>query len=75
MCTQSPWPSTAIIGVGQLGAAVAGNLIRNKVPLTLYDQRPDSRDDRRLSLSEIDAAAQDLRQPICAFCLGKSQIM
>ena len=41
MCTQSTWPSTAIIGVGQLGAAVAGNLIRNKVPLTLYDLEGD----------------------------------
>jgi len=33
----SKWPSVAIIGVGQLGAAVASNLLRNEVPLTLYD--------------------------------------
>jgi len=31
------WPSVAIVGVGQLGAAVASNLIRNKVPLVLFD--------------------------------------
>ena len=35
------WPSVAIIGVGQMGAAVAGNLIRNNVPLTLYDLNGD----------------------------------
>lgn len=37
------WPSVAIIGVGQMGAAVAGNLLRSGVPTTLFDLRgPDS---------------------------------
>ena len=31
------WPSVAIVGVGQLGAAVASNLLRNGVELTLFD--------------------------------------
>ena len=31
------WPNTAIIGIGQMGAAVATNLLRNNVPLVLYD--------------------------------------
>ena len=31
------WPKTAIVGIGQLGAAVATNLLRNNVPLVLYD--------------------------------------
>ena len=36
------WPSVAIIGVGQLGAAVASNLLRHSVPLTLYDLHGDA---------------------------------
>jgi 3-hydroxyisobutyrate dehydrogenase len=36
------WPSVAIIGVGQLGAAVAGNLLRNGVELTLFDLAGDA---------------------------------
>lgn len=39
--SRKEWPSTAIIGVGQLGAAVAGNLLRSNVPLTLYDLQGD----------------------------------
>lgn len=39
---EKKWPSTCIIGVGQLGAAVAGNLLRNKVPLVLYDLKRDA---------------------------------
>jgi 3-hydroxyisobutyrate dehydrogenase len=35
------WPSVAIVGIGQLGAAVASNLLRNGVPLTLYDLEGD----------------------------------
>ena len=31
------WPSVAIVGVGQLGAAVASNLVRHGVDLTLFD--------------------------------------
>jgi len=31
------WPTVAIVGVGQLGAAVASNLLRNGVDLTLFD--------------------------------------
>jgi 3-hydroxyisobutyrate dehydrogenase len=31
------WPSVAIVGIGQLGAAVATNLLRNDVELTLFD--------------------------------------
>ena len=38
----SSWPSVAIVGVGQLGAAVAGNLLRNNVNLTLFDLKGDS---------------------------------
>ena len=34
---ESDWPSVAIVGVGQLGAAVASNLLRNGVELTLFD--------------------------------------
>jgi 3-hydroxyisobutyrate dehydrogenase-like beta-hydroxyacid dehydrogenase len=30
-------PKTAIVGIGQLGAAVATNFLRNNVPLVLYD--------------------------------------
>jgi 3-hydroxyisobutyrate dehydrogenase len=30
-------PRVAVVGVGQLGAAVASNLIRNKIPIELYD--------------------------------------
>ena len=41
LSTAREWPSTAVIGVGQLGAAVASNLLRNKVPLTLYDLQGD----------------------------------
>ena len=37
-CTApAQWPSVAIIGIGQMGAAVAGNLLRNGVELTLFD--------------------------------------
>lgn len=39
--TSRQWPATAVIGVGQLGAAVAGNLIRNGVPTTLFDIHGD----------------------------------
>lgn len=39
--TGKQWPTTTIIGVGQLGAAVAGNLLRNNVPLTLFDLHGD----------------------------------
>ena len=35
------WPRVAIVGVGQLGAAVASNLVRNNVPLTLFDLQGD----------------------------------
>jgi len=35
--SKEEWPRVAIVGVGQLGAAVASNLIRNKVPLVLFD--------------------------------------
>ena len=35
--TTATWPSVAIVGVGQLGAAVASNLIRHNVDLTLFD--------------------------------------
>jgi 3-hydroxyisobutyrate dehydrogenase len=35
------WPSTAIIGIGQMGAAVASNLLRNKVPVILFDIEGD----------------------------------
>ena len=31
------WPSVCIVGVGQLGAAVASNLLRHGVDLTLFD--------------------------------------
>ena len=36
-----PWPKVAIVGVGQLGAAVAGNLLRNNVQLSLFDLAGD----------------------------------
>ena len=36
------WPRVAIVGVGQLGAAVATNLVRNNVPLTLFDIERDA---------------------------------
>jgi len=39
--TSRQWPTTAVIGVGQLGAAVAGNLLRNNVPVTLFDLHGD----------------------------------
>ena len=42
------WPSVAIVGVGQLGAAVASNLIRNKVPLVLFDLHGDKNVPREL---------------------------
>lgn len=35
--TAKVWPSVAIVGVGQLGAAVASNLLRHNVDLTLFD--------------------------------------
>ena len=35
------WPRVCVVGVGQLGAAVASNLLRNKVPLVLYDVEKD----------------------------------
>ena len=38
----SLWPRVAIIGVGQLGAAVATNLVRNNVPLQLFDLTRDA---------------------------------
>ena len=38
----STWPRVAIVGVGQLGAAVATNLVRNNVPLTLFDIEGDA---------------------------------
>ena len=37
MLHDAKWPAVAIIGVGQLGAAVASNLRRHDVPLTLFD--------------------------------------
>ena len=36
------WPPVAIIGVGQLGAAVASNLLRNEVDVTLFDLAGDA---------------------------------
>lgn len=40
--TAKSWPSVAIVGVGQLGAAVASNLVRNGVELTLFDLSGDA---------------------------------
>jgi len=40
--TKTKWPRVAIVGVGQLGAAVATNLVRNNVPLTLFDIERDA---------------------------------
>ena len=39
--TKTNWSSTAIIGIGQMGAAVATNLLRNNVPVILYDIEGD----------------------------------
>lgn len=36
------WPSVAIVGVGQLGAAVASNLVRSGVEVSLYDLSGDA---------------------------------
>ena len=36
-----PWPTVAVVGIGQLGAAVACNLVRNNVPTILYDLHGD----------------------------------
>ena len=38
----SRWPAVAIVGVGQLGAAVAGNLRRHGVAVTLFDLAGDA---------------------------------
>lgn len=35
--SKKAWPTTAVIGIGQLGAAVVCNLARNGVPTVLYD--------------------------------------
>ena len=40
--SKAAWPSVAIVGVGQLGAAVATNLLRNNVDLTLFDLAGDA---------------------------------
>ena len=40
--TTTKWPRVAIVGVGQLGAAVASNLIRHDVPLQLFDLQKDA---------------------------------
>lgn len=48
------WPKVAIIGVGQLGAAVAGNLTRNKVPVVLHDISGDKNVPSALKLALRD---------------------
>lgn len=40
--TPHKWPRVAIVGVGQLGAAVASNLLKHDVPTVLFDLQHDA---------------------------------
>ena len=57
--TTTKWPRVAIVGVGQLGAAVASNLIRHDVPLQLFDLQKDANVPKELkdSLSQCTWAS------------------
>ena len=55
--TETPaWPSVAIVGVGQMGAAVAANLLRNGVTVNLFDLGGDANVPEALRGGQLDGA-------------------